>query len=154
MFLSLLQSTRKISVIFRRLVVVLCTLGILSSCSQTQETAPRPPKWYTMKRTGISFKNRLPLTFLRAFPHITRQTLKAVTGYSLGIKTKANISFLLKPLVAINWLPKLRVKLSLRLGKKQIIITPTILEHKTLRTLLLLIAGRSHLFSQAFLPLL
>ena len=40
MFLSLLQSTRKLSVIFRRLVVVLCTLGILSSCSQTQETVP------------------------------------------------------------------------------------------------------------------
>ena len=40
MFLSLLQSTRKLSVIFRRLVVVLCTLGIFSSCSQTQETVP------------------------------------------------------------------------------------------------------------------
>ena len=40
MFLSLLQSTRKLSVIFRRLVVVLCTLGILSSCSQTQEPVP------------------------------------------------------------------------------------------------------------------
>lgn len=40
MSLSLLESTRKIPVIFRRLVVALCTLGILSSCSQTQEPVP------------------------------------------------------------------------------------------------------------------
>ena len=40
MSLSLLQSTRKIPVTFRRLVVALCTLGILSSCSHTQKPVP------------------------------------------------------------------------------------------------------------------
>ncbi|MDA7496769.1 hypothetical protein N8491_03110 [Akkermansiaceae bacterium] len=40
MSLSLLQSTRKLPVIFRRLLVALCTLGILSSCSQKQQPVP------------------------------------------------------------------------------------------------------------------
>ena len=62
MFLSLLQSTRKLSVIFRRLVVVLCTLGILSSCSQTQETVP-PSTQVIYNEEGWNLVQKSPPTY-------------------------------------------------------------------------------------------